>query len=75
MSMLGAVSLEISESKHTLGIVQGAIQNAAALQALIDNLIMRGLDPEGRHLFIVDGSKALSEPSQRTLGADNQAPR
>ena len=40
------------------------------MQALLDNLIERGLDPEGCHLFIVDGSKALSEPIRRALGAD-----
>ena len=40
------------------------------MQALLDNLIERGLDPEGCYLFIVDGSKALSEPIRRALGAD-----
>jgi len=29
------------------GLVEGATENAAVVQALIDNLIERGLDPEG----------------------------
>jgi hypothetical protein len=31
------------------------------VQALIDNLIERGLDPKVCRLFIVDGAKALSK--------------
>ena len=32
--------------KHPLGLVEGATENAAVVQALIDNLIERGLDPK-----------------------------
>ena len=34
-------------NKHPLGLIEGATENAAVVQALIDNLIERGLDPEG----------------------------
>ena len=40
------------------------------MQTLLDNLIERGLDPEGCYLFIVDGAKALSKALRRTFGAD-----
>jgi hypothetical protein len=30
--------------KHPLGLVEGATENTAVVQALIDNLIERGLD-------------------------------
>src|SRR5262249_49435328 len=36
----------------------GATENAAVVQALIDNLIERGLDPKVCRLFIIDGAKA-----------------
>jgi hypothetical protein len=36
-------------------------------QALIDNLIERGLDPKVCRLFIVDGVKALSKVIRRTF--------
>src|SRR5213076_17756 len=38
-------------------------------QALIDNLIERGLDPTVCRLFIIDGAKALSKVIRRTFGA------
>jgi hypothetical protein len=43
--------------------------NAAVVQALIDNLIERGLDTKVCRLFIVDGAKALSKVIRRTFGA------
>jgi hypothetical protein len=39
------------------------------VQALIDNLIERGLDPTVCRLFIIDGAKALSKAIRRTFGA------
>ena len=43
--------------------------NAATVQALPDNLIGRGLDPEGCRLFIVDGARALGKVPRRTFCA------
>ena len=40
------------------------------MQALIDNLVERGLDPTVRRLFIIDGAKALSKAIRRTFGRD-----
>lgn len=68
--MIGAVGIEVSGQKHPLGVIKGATENAATVQALLDNLIERGLDPEGCDLFIVDGAKALSKALRRTFGAD-----
>lgn len=39
------------------------------MQALIDNLIERRLDPKACRLFIVDGAKAPSNVIRRTVGA------
>ena len=68
--MTGAVGIEVSGEKHPLGVVEGATENAARVQALLGNLIERGLDPEDCYLFIVDEAKALSKALRRTLGAD-----
>jgi hypothetical protein len=38
------------------------------VQALIDNLIKRRLDPMGCRLFIVDGAKALTKAVRSTFG-------
>ena len=48
---------------------EGATENAATVQALINNLIERGLDPAVQRLFIIDGAKALSKAIRRTFGA------
>ncbi len=68
--MIGAVGIDASGRKHPLGVIEGATENAATVQALLDDLIGRGLDPEGCYLFIVDGAGALSKAIRRTFGAD-----
>ncbi len=68
--MIGAVGIEVSGQKHPLGVIEGATENTATVQALLDNLIERGLDAKGCYLFIVDGAKALSKAIRRTFGAD-----
>ena len=52
-----------------LALIEGATENAAVVQALIDNLIERGLDPKVCRLFIIGGAKALSKVIRRTFGA------
>ena len=49
-------------------MIEGATENAATVQALLDNLIGRGLDPAICRLFIVDGAKALSKAIRQTFG-------
>ena len=47
--------------------MEGATENAAVVQALLDNLIERGLDPGVCRLFIVDGAKALTQGDPQHL--------
>ena len=49
-------------------MVEGATENTVVVQALIDNLLARGLDPTLPRLFIVDGAKALSKAIRNTFG-------
>ena len=67
--LVAALGIDGEGHKHPLGLVEGATENAAVVQALIDNLIERGLDPKVRRLFIIDGAKALSKVIRRTFGA------
>jgi putative transposase len=67
--LVGALGIDADGRKHPLALVEGATENAAVVQALIDNLIERGLDPKVCRLFIVDGAKALSKVIRRTFGA------
>jgi len=70
MTLVAAVGVDAAGDKHPLGVVEGATENAATVQALIDNLVERGLDPAVPRLFIIDGSKALSKAIRSTFGDD-----
>lgn len=68
LTLLAAVGIAGDGVKHPLGLLEGATENAAVVQALLDNLIERGLDPKVCRLFIVDGSKAVIKAIRRTFG-------
>ena len=68
--LVAALGIDGEGHKHPLALIEGATENAAVVQALIDNLIERGLDPKVCRLFIIDGAKALSKVIRRTFGPD-----
>jgi transposase-like protein len=68
--LVAAVGIDGEGTKHPLGLVEGATENAAVVQALLDDLVERGLDPATPRLFIIDGAKALSKAIRRTFGRD-----
>ena len=70
MTLVAAIGVDVNGDKHPLGLVEGATENAATVQALIDNLVERGLDPGLPRLFIIDGSKALSKAIRAAFGRD-----
>ena len=47
MVMVLAIGIDADGNKHVLGVAEGATQNAATVQALLDNLIDRGLATDG----------------------------
>jgi len=66
--LVAAIGIDGEGVKHPLGLIEGATENAAVVQALIDSLVERGLDPAIPRLFIIDGAKALSKAIRRTFG-------
>src|ERR1700687_1208757 len=64
----GALGIDSEGFKHPLGLMEGATEHSAVVQALIDDLIERGLDPAVPRLFIIDGSKALAKAIRRSFG-------
>ena len=66
--VLVAIGIDGDGHKHPLAVVEGATENTATVQALLDNLIERGIDPAVPRLFIVDGAKALSKAIRATFG-------
>ena len=67
LMLVGAVGIDGMGDKHPLGAME-ATENTAVVQALLDNLVARGLDPAVSRLFVVDGAKALSKAIRRTFG-------
>ena len=72
--LMAAIGVDGNGDKHVLAVVEGATENTVVVQALIDNLLARGLDPTLPRLFIVDGAKALSKAIRNTFGVDESPP-
>jgi putative transposase len=68
--LVAAIGIDGNGVKHPLGLIEGATENTAVVQALIDNLVGRGLDPAVPRLFIIDGSKALAKAIRRSFGRE-----
>jgi putative transposase len=66
--LLAAVGVDGAGDKHPLGVIEGATENATVVQALLDNLIERGVNPKVCRLFIIDGAKALTKAIRQTFG-------
>jgi putative transposase len=73
--LVAAIGIDGEGIKHPLALLEGATENAAVAQALIDSLIARGLDPAVPRLFIIDGSKALSRAIRRSFGRETAIQR
>jgi putative transposase len=63
-----AVGVDAEGYKHVLGLREGATENAVVAQALLEDLVRRGLDPKRRRLFVIDGSKALRKAIDGVFG-------
>lgn len=66
--LIAAIGVDADGIKHPLALAEGATENAAVAQAVIDDLVERGLDPGVPRLFIIDGAKALSRAIRRSFG-------
>jgi transposase-like protein len=51
--------VDVEGNKHVLAIREGATENAMVTKELLEDLVARGVSPEQKRLFIIDGSKAL----------------
>src|SRR5438094_514545 len=63
-----ALGIETTGKKHVLGLWQGATENTAVVKDLLEDLVARGLHPERRYLFVIDGAKALRAGIERVFG-------
>ena len=66
--LVAAIGIDGEGIKHPLGLMEGATEHSTVVQALLDDLIERGLDPAVPRLFIIDVSKALAKAIRRSFG-------
>ncbi len=74
-TLIIALGVEESGVKHVLGLWQGATENATVCKALLEDLVARGLDPQRRYLFVLDGSKALRAAVEKVFGSRAEVQR
>jgi putative transposase len=73
--VLCAVGVDSGGEKVVLGMRDGASENGATAVALLEDLVERGIDPDRRYLFVIDGSKALRTAITRVFGRRNPVQR
>jgi len=73
--ILGAVGVDSTGQKHVLGLREGSSENTTVVTELLTDLVRRGLTPDRRRLFVIDGSKALRAAIDAVFGADNPVQR
>jgi hypothetical protein len=66
-TMIGGVGVDVEGNKHVLGIREGATENSTVITALLEDIVARGVDPQRKMLFVIDGSKAAANRHQRRL--------
>ena len=67
--VLAAVSVDAQGAKQVLGLREGATENAAAVRALLTDLVERGRAIERSLLIVLDGAKALHKAVGEVFGA------
>ena len=73
--IVAAVGVDRGGYKHVLGLAQGSSENAAVCIDLLQDLVRRGLDPQKKILFVIDGSKALRSAIDQVFGGQHPVQR
>lgn len=73
--MIGAVGVDDQGCKHVLAIREGATENATVAKELLEDMVERGMQPDQKRLFVIDGSKALRTAIKAVFGAQHPVQR
>ena len=73
--VLAAVGGDADGKQYVLGVRSGASENATVMTALLEDLVARGIRPDRRRRFVVDGAKALRSAIAQVFGAGNEVQR
>jgi len=73
--VITALGVDDGGKKHILGVTASGSENAAAVKTLLQSLVDRGVKPEERRLFIIDGSKAIRAGINEVFGSEHPVQR
>src|SRR6185503_8020301 len=73
--MIGAVGVDGDGHKHVLAIREGATENATVVKELLEDMVARGVNPDQKRLFVIDGSKALRTAINAVFGSQHPVQR
>ena len=73
--VLAAVGGDEDGKQYVLGVRSGAAENATVTTALLEDLVARGIRPDRRRRFVVDGAKARRSAIAQVFGAGNVGQR
>ena len=73
--VISAVGVDRAGHKHVLGMQQGATENAAAVEDLLEQLVARGVDPKAKRLSVIDEAKVLRAAINKVFGAQHPVQR
>ncbi len=66
-TILIVLGVDSDGRKHVLGLCEGTTENSRVAQALLRDLLERGLDSERARVFGIDGSRALRVAIRKTF--------
>jgi putative transposase len=66
--ILIALGIAADGTKHVLGLREGSTENATVANALLGDLISRGLPSDRALLFVIDGGKGIHRAIRDTFG-------
>lgn len=67
--VLVALGIDAQGTKHVLGLREGSTEATRVVQALLSDLIDRGLEAQRMRLWVIDGGKALRKAIVECFGA------
>ena len=73
--MIGAVGVDVEGHKHVPAIRAGASENGTVAKELLEDLVARGVKPDQKRLFVIDGSKALRVAINAVFGTQHPVQR
>jgi transposase-like protein len=73
--MIGAVGVDREGNKQVLAIREGATENVTVVKELLEDIVARGVNPEQKRRFVIDGSKALRAAINAVFGSEQPVQR